>query len=130
MAAGSAAMGKVYPPQRAAEFFEWSEQFRTGLNDMFSAKAVPLHCNGLGSMFALLFSHGPLQRRVERSAACQSLMTLLHLELLLDGVLICNRGDLFLSLPLTASHLSQARLGLEGFVDRYKPLMSQVLPPN
>jgi len=47
--------------------------------------------------------------------------------LLLDGVSICGRGDLFLSLPMDDSHLSKARDALEKFIDRYKPLIEQVL---
>lgn len=127
MAAGSAAMSKVYTPQRAAEFFEWSEAFRTSLNQLFAARAVPMNCNGLSSMFAIHFSSKPIQRNADRSAACRSLSTLLHMELLLGGVLICNRGDLFLSLPMTDRHLSRARIALEEFVDRYKPLITRVL---
>ncbi|MDH3840826.1 MAG: aminotransferase class III-fold pyridoxal phosphate-dependent enzyme, partial [Chromatiales bacterium] len=53
MAAGCAALSKVYTPQRAAEFFDWSEAFRLSLNEMFAAKAVPMYANGLGSMIAI-----------------------------------------------------------------------------
>ena len=49
------------------------------------------------------------------------------MELLLDGVSLCGRGDLFLSLPMNDSHLEQARLSLEKFADRYKPLIEDVL---
>ena len=49
------------------------------------------------------------------------------MELLLDGVLFCGRGDMFLSLPMDESHLHKARLSLEKFADRYKPLIEEVL---
>jgi hypothetical protein len=49
------------------------------------------------------------------------------MELLLEGVLVCGRGDFFLSLPMTEIHLSKTRLALEKFIDRYKPLIIQVL---
>jgi hypothetical protein len=49
------------------------------------------------------------------------------MELLLDGVLVCGRGDLFLSLPMDDKHLSRVRLALERFADRYKPLIERVL---
>jgi len=127
MAAGSAALGKVFTPQRAAEFLEWSEAFRLSLNEMFAAKAVPMYANGLGSMIAIHFSREPTKRPGDITAGCQSLRPLLHMELLLDGMLLCSRGDLFLSLPMDDSHLSRARLSLEKFADRYKPLIEQVL---
>jgi len=127
MAAGSAAMGKVFTPSCASEFFDFSEAFRNSLNHMFATKSVPMKCTGLGSIFAIHFSNNSIQKRVNRSDACQSLNTLLHMELLLAGVLICKRGDLFMSLPMTDSHLTKVRLALEEFVDRYQSLMSRVL---
>jgi glutamate-1-semialdehyde 2,1-aminomutase len=127
LAAGCAAVGKVYTPERAAEFFDWSEAFRLSLNDMFAAKAVPMYANGLGSIIAIHFSSMPTKRPTDITAGCRSLRPLLHMELLLDGVLVCSRGDLFLSLPMDDDHLSRARLALEKFADRYKPLIERVL---
>jgi len=127
MAAGCAAMDKIYTQKRAAEFFESSEAFRLSLNDMFAAKDVPMYGNGMGSIIAIHFSRKPTKKVSDISAGCQSLRPLLHMELLLSGVLVCSRGDLFLSLPMTEAHLSRARLALEAFADRYKPLIQQVL---
>jgi len=127
MAAGCAALSRIYTPQRAAEFFETSEAFRVSLNKMFAEHAVPMHCNGLGSIFAIHFSTRPVRRTAHISAGCQSLRPLLHMEMLLQGVLVCGRGDMFLSLPMTETHLSKARLALESFADRYKPLILEVL---
>ena len=127
MAAGGAAMGKIYTQERAVEFFDWCEDFRLSLNKMFADKAVPMYCNGMGSIFAIHFSNKPTRRKADISAGCMSLRPLLHMELLLEGVLICGRGDFFLSLPMTDAHLSTARLALERFVDRYKSLIIQVL---
>ena len=127
MAAGCAALSKIYTPKRAAEFLEWSEAFRLSLNDMFASKAVPMYANGMGSMIAIHFSSEPTKRPSDISAGCRSLRPLLHMELLLDGVLLCGRGDLFLSLPMNDSHLSKASLALEKFADRYKPLIERAL---
>ena len=49
------------------------------------------------------------------------------MEMLLEGVLICGRGDLFLSLPMNDRHLSRARESLEKFADQYKGLIEQAL---
>ncbi len=127
MAAGYAALSEIYTPQRAAEFFEWSEAFRLSLNDMFAKKDVPIYANGIGSMIALHFSRKPTKRPSDITAGCQSLRPLLHMELLLDGMLVCGRGDLFLSLPMEESHLSKAHTSLERFADSYKPLIEEVL---
>jgi glutamate-1-semialdehyde aminotransferase len=94
---------------------------------MFAAKAVPMYANGMGSIIAIHFSSKPTKKTTDITAGCQSMRPLLHMELLLESVLVCKRGDLFLSLPMTDKHLSRARLALEKFVDRYKPLIVRVL---
>ncbi len=127
MAAGGAAMGRIYTQQLAEEFFEWSEAFRVSLNEMFEANAVPMICNGLGSIFAIHFSSKPIQRTSDISDGNRALRPLLNMEMLLEGVLVCGRGDLFLSLPMTDVHLSSVHLALEKFVDRYKHLIIEVL---
>ena len=127
MAAGCAAMSEIYTPQRAAEFLDWSEAFRLSLNEMFADRAVPMYANGMGSMIAIHFSSKPTKRPSDITAGCRSLRPLLHMELLLDGMLVCSRGDLFLSLPMDDEHLSQVRLALERFADRYQPLIEDVL---
>ncbi len=127
MAAGCAAIGKVYTPERAKEFFDWSEAFRLSLNDLFSAKAVPMYANGMGSIIAIHFSSEPTKTPADISAGCRSLRPLLHMEMLLDGISICGRGDFFLSLPMDESHLTKARASLERFIDRHKPLIADVL---
>ncbi len=126
MAAGVAAMGKVFTPGRANDFFQWTEDYRQSLNGMFESKSVPMVCNGLGSMFAIHFSAEPLERMVVRSQACHALNALLHMELLLDGVLICSRGDLFLSLPMSQTHMDTARDALVGFIDKHHKLITSV----
>jgi glutamate-1-semialdehyde 2,1-aminomutase len=127
MAAGCVAMSKIFTPERAAGFLESSEAFRQSLNDMFVAKAVPMHANGLGSMIAIHFSREATRRPADITAGCRSLRPLLHLEMLLDGVSVCTRGDMFLSLPMRDTHLAVARSALEKFADRYKPLIESVL---
>ncbi len=123
MAAGSIAMSKVYTPQRAEEFLASSEAFRASLNELFAEKAVPMYCNGIGSIFTIHFTHRPIRTTADISARSRALNPLLHMELLLQGVLICNRGDLFLSLPMTEVHFSRVRVALEAFVDRYRSLI-------
>lgn len=127
MAAGSAAMGRIYTPERAHKFFESSEAFRISLNEMFAEKAVPMYANGMGSIIAIHFSTRPTRKTSDISKGCRALRPLLHMELLLAGVLVCSRGDLFVSLPMDEGHLARARLALGEFADRYKSLIKGVL---
>jgi len=127
MAAGCVAMSEIYTPERAAEFFDWSEAFRQSLNEMFAERDVSMFANGMGSMIAIHFSKVATKAPGEITAGCQSLRPLLHMELLLEGVLICKRGDLFLSLPMDESHLTRARDALSVFIDQHKQLIEDVL---
>ena len=127
MAAGCVAMGEVFTPERAAEFFEWSEAFRLSLNEMFAVRDVPMFANGMGSIIAIHFSKVATKKPTDITAGCQSLRPLLHMELLLEGVLICKRGDFFLSLPMDDSHLAKARDALGVFIDRHQQLIEQIL---
>jgi glutamate-1-semialdehyde aminotransferase len=94
---------------------------------MFAQKEVPMYANGLASMIAIHFSREATKRPADITAGCRLLRPLLHMEMLLDGISICTRGDLFLSLPMTDEHLSAARDALGRFADRYKPLIESVL---
>jgi glutamate-1-semialdehyde 2,1-aminomutase len=127
MAAGAAGIGEIYTQQRALEFLDWSEAFRIALNEMFTNKEMPMHCNGLGSIFAIHFTRVPVKTKNDISAGCLSLRPLLHMELLLSGVLVAGRGDVFQSLPMTQKHLFEVSLALENFIDRYQPLVLKVL---
>lgn len=127
MAAGCAALGKVYTAEVASEFFERSEAFRLSLNEMFLSQDMPMYANGMGSIIAIHFSRLPTKKTSDISAGCQSLRPLLHMEMLLEGVAICKRGDFFVSLPMDESHFSRARLALEKFMSRHKQLIIQVL---
>jgi glutamate-1-semialdehyde 2,1-aminomutase len=127
MAAGCAAMGEVFTAKRGAEFLDWSEAFRLSLNEMFAAKDVPMYANGMGSIIAIHFSRVPTKKPTDITAGCQSLRPLLHMEMLLEGVLICKRGDFFLSLPMDETHLEKARHALGKFVDKHQSLIEAVL---
>jgi glutamate-1-semialdehyde 2,1-aminomutase len=127
MAAGCAALGEIYTPGKAAEFFDWSEAFRASLNEMFTRMNVPMHANGIASMIAIHFSEGPTHAPSEITAGCKALRPLLHMHMLHDGVLICKRGDLFLSLPMSDEHLGKARTALANFADRHESLIKDVL---
>jgi len=127
MAAGCAALGEVFTPQRAQTFLDESETFRQSLNDLFAQRAMPMHANGLGSIIAIHFSAEPTLRPSDITAGCKALRPLLHLEMMAEGVLVCSRGDLFLSLPMNEAHFDRARSAFNAFIDRNQSLVLEVL---
>jgi glutamate-1-semialdehyde aminotransferase len=94
---------------------------------MFAKKSVPMYANGMGSIIAIHFSKVATKKPTDITAGCQSLRPLLHMETLLQGVLICKRGDFFLSLPMDETHLTKARDALGTFIDKHKQLIEKVL---
>jgi glutamate-1-semialdehyde 2,1-aminomutase len=86
-----------------------------------------MFANGMGSIIAIHFSREVTKTPSDITKGCRSLRPLLHMEMLLEGVLICKRGDLFLSLPMTDDHLQKVRHAFEKFIDRHKPLIEEVL---
>jgi glutamate-1-semialdehyde aminotransferase len=86
-----------------------------------------MYANGMGSIIAIHFSREVTKTPSDITPGCQSLRPLLHMEMLLEGVLICKRGDLFLSLPMNNDHLLKARNAFEKFIGRHKPLIEKVL---
>jgi glutamate-1-semialdehyde 2,1-aminomutase len=127
MAAGCVAMGEIFTPEAGDEFLKWGEAFRESLNRMFKERDVPMFANGMGSMIAIHFAKEPTKAPKDITAGCQSLRPLLHMEMLLEGILICKRGDFFLSLPMNDSHLDKARDALGKFIDRHQLLIENVL---
>ena len=119
-------MGKVYTAERAGQFFQWSESVRQDLNQLFRTNKAPMVCNGLSSMFAIHFSDKPVTGIVARDDTRHALHKLLHMELLLGGILICTRGDLFLSLPLTNDQIGQLKSSLKQFIDRHRGLLNRI----
>jgi len=127
MSAGCVAMGEIFTPERAQEFLDWSEGFRVSLNQAFSERALPMRANGLGSIIAIHFSRAPTRRTSDITAGCRALRPLLHMELLLDGILFCGRGDFFLSLPMNDSHLDRAKDALLRFGENHRDLIEHTL---
>lgn len=69
-----------------------TERVRSGIRQIFSAAGVPVHVNGLGSMFNISVSAEPVNSYRAFRAADMDILSKLRLELLNSGVLIMTRG--------------------------------------
>lgn len=104
MAAGIAGLREVFTASRANSFNDHGEILRNAMGAIAAEVDVPAVFTGHGSMFSIHFAQRAPRRPNEIPAASARLVALFHMELLLKGVLIANRGDIFLSLPNEPRH--------------------------
>lgn len=124
LAAGLAGLSRVFTPERAADFFSRSEDFRLSMNREFRERNLPMQCVGLGSMFSLHFTADPVNAPADIPAHSRLLGQLFHMHSLLKGVLVCARGDLFLSLPMTDADLQKVREVMLDFAASYPDVLT------
>jgi glutamate-1-semialdehyde 2,1-aminomutase len=129
MAAGVAAMTEVFTCDEAARFFARGEAFRIELNTMLAQRNVPLQFTGLGSIMAPHFTTTPILGPKDVPKIDKVLMPLMHMEMLMRGVLVAARGDIFLSLPMEKRHFDKIKEALMGFVDEHESLIASSCPP-
>lgn len=126
MAAGIAGLSQVFTAARADDFLHRSESFRSGLNTEFASRGLPMQCVGLGSMFSLHFTAKPVRRPSDIPAHSRLMGQLFHMHSLLNGLLVCARGDLFLSLPMVDADLQAIRAQMLAFADEHADLLALI----
>jgi glutamate-1-semialdehyde 2,1-aminomutase len=78
-----------------------TERLRQGIREVFAEADVPVHVNGLGSMFNISISEEPVTSYRAFRAADDDLLQRVRLELLNSGILIMSRGTGCLSTAVT-----------------------------
>lgn len=128
MAAGVAGLSRIFTAERADAFDTECESFRTLLNSRLEAADVPMRMVGHGSMFSAHFARKLPRRPSEIPAISASLTALFHMEALLSGLLMANRGDIFVSLPMQARHFAQLKETVVTFVEKHAALIRELVP--
>ncbi|MCX4152045.1 MULTISPECIES: aspartate aminotransferase family protein [Paraburkholderia] len=123
MSAGLAGLSQIFTASRADKFDAACEEIRLEFNAMFSSLDVPMRCVGQGSMFSVHFVRSEPANPSDIPRISARLMRLLHLELLLEGVVVASRGDIFVSLPVEQRHIAALKSALNGFAARWAPLL-------
>jgi glutamate-1-semialdehyde 2,1-aminomutase len=127
MMAGLAGLTKIFTPARTEAFAETCERFRESLNRDMAERQVPIRFTGLGSLIAVHFAEGPITTPKDIPPISKKLSQLFHMECLLRSVLVAARGDIFISLPVTAAQLEILRRAINDFVDDFRPLIEREL---
>lgn len=102
MAAGFAAMSRVWTADRAVALNDRGDQLRDRLNGIARASQLPVQVTGTGSIMNVhfcrneIFSIDDIEENLGPNAK-----SILHLELLMKGKYIARRGMINLSIPLS-----------------------------
>ena len=123
MAAGAAAMTKVYTQERAEALNRTGDAFRERLNALAQARGLPVQATGIGSMMNVHFVAGPIRTAADAEKASDKARALFHLEMLGRGKYIARRGMVNLSLPMTAADLDGFAESFAGFLDEHARLL-------
>jgi len=127
MMAGHAALTKVFTAQKADSFTTSCEKFRQDLNHDLAERRSPVQFSGLGSLITIHFARGPINTPTDIPPVSKKFGQLFHMESLLRSVLITARGDIFISLPVTAAQLQTLRDAVLNFVEDYSVLIEREL---
>lgn len=123
--AGVAGIGTVYTPERAARFTDWGDAVRERINAQCRAMGLPMQATGVGSILSPHCGSAPIHSPGDIPPASAAIGKLLHRALQLEGVLVCARGDIYLSLPMTEAHIDRLLQALAGFGERYRGLIER-----
>jgi glutamate-1-semialdehyde 2,1-aminomutase len=128
MAAGVAGLSRLFTAERANAFNTECESLRMELNSYLETADVPMRMVGHGSMFSAHFVRKTPRRPSEIPMISSSLTALFHMEALLSGLLMANRGDIFVSLPMNERHFLRLKETVGRFVDKHGILIRELVP--
>lgn len=123
MAAGVAAMSKVYTPERALEFNAQGDHFRKKLTDIVEARELPIQFTGRGSLTNIHFSRKPIRTVADADASSQNAKSLFHIAMMLHGYYCARRGMINLSLPMTQAETDGFVKTFEDFLTSYADVL-------
>ncbi|MGD9703317.1 MAG: aspartate aminotransferase family protein [Acidimicrobiia bacterium] len=118
MAAGAAALSRVFTPDAARALTATGDRLRGTLNQRFDDLGVDWQCTGLGSIMNLHPTRVTVGHPGDLAAVDDRRRELLFLDLLEEGYYIARRGFIALSLALSEEQL-------DGFVDAVSRVVSR-----
>lgn len=125
MAAGFTGLRDIYTPARAIEHNQRGDDFRAKLKQTIDRHGVPMRVTGIGSLMCFHFQREPIRCIGDKRNVDPGLSTLFHLQMLLSGFYIADRGYMSLSLALEEEHYAGFVDALAAFLLRYGGLIPE-----
>lgn len=124
MRVGTVALSQIFTASRAQELFDTGEALRSQLNELCRELAPAAQFTGVGSTMNIHFQRGAVTRPEDLAAEPKDFFKLFHFDLLEAGVYIARRGQINLSLPMTAADTGKIVAATRGFLLRRSTLIS------
>lgn len=119
MAAGLTGLRDIYTPAVATAHNQAGDTFRKALNEIVQRRGLPLYVSGIGSLLCIHFQRQSLRSISDKSETDARLRTLFHIEMLLAGIYLADRGYMALSLALGQEEY-------DAFIDRFAEFLDKV----
>lgn len=123
MAAGLTGLRDIYTPPKAIEHNQRGDDFRDQLNKTIRRHKAPMVVTGIGSLMCFHFQREPLRCIGDKKHTDPKLSNLFHLQMLLSGFYIADRGYMSLSLALEEEHYQDFIAAFDAFLQRYGSLI-------
>ena len=120
MAAGLTGLRDIYTSERAINHNRLGDEFRENLNKVIAQHDVPMTVSGIGSLMCIHFQAETLRCTGDRVKVDPRLSMLFHLEMLLAGLYVADRGYMSLSLALEKKDLETFIGVLEHLLSRHR----------
>jgi glutamate-1-semialdehyde 2,1-aminomutase len=101
MSAGIVAVREVYTPRACIELNSRGDRLRTVLGQLGEACDVGMQATGVGGIFNLHWHKRPIRSAADVEPANSPLRRLFHLEMMLRGYYVAQRGLICLSMPMS-----------------------------
>jgi glutamate-1-semialdehyde 2,1-aminomutase len=126
MAAGVAAMTKVYTPERAVALNAAGDILRGRLDAEGKKRGLPVQVTGRGSMMNAQFYGGPIRSIDDAAKGSDTCRYLLHLEMLERGHYLARRGMINLSLPMGQAEFDGLVAAWADFLDTHGRMLASL----
>ena len=124
MAAGIAALSKVYTREASMALNAFGDELRERMNALCRKHAVNVQATGRGSMFTVHMCAGDIRSPADLVASSSRLKDLFYFDMLENGIWLARRGMAAMSLPLGPYEADTFLAAFEEFLASRRRLVS------
>ena len=126
MNAGLVGLTEIYTPERARTLNDGGARLRERLNAVVRRHGLAMQFTGLGSMFAVHMTDGPIRAQQDAERGNAALRDLFYFDLLARGIWFAKRGMFALSIALEENDGDTLADAVEEFAQTRAPLFEGV----
>jgi glutamate-1-semialdehyde 2,1-aminomutase len=124
MSAGLVGLTEVYTPDAASALNARGDALRVRLNGLCRAHDAPMQFTGIGSMFAVHVTRGPVRSPADAAKGDAKLKELFFFDMLAQGIWLARRGMFTLCLPIGDAECDRLAAAVEEFLSSRRSLLA------